>query len=316
MTIAQIYQKAIQAGIAADPRGKVRIKKLLTREKENYQKLPAAEKKEFDQERLQNPYADSRILFGNPRKRVKNLMVGVDIDTPELLLAQNIRPKIDAVFSHHPSGVALANLDQVMQMQADILQAVCNVPINIAEGTLKERILQVGRSLAPSNHQRTVDAARLLNIPLFCLHTPMDNLVFRYLTDELGKRDLETVGEIVDFLKTIPEYKQASHISAGPVIFAGDKANRAGKIVVSEVTGGTEGAKEIYPYLAQAGVGTIISMHIKDESREEAIKNHLNVIVAGHIASDSLGLNLFLDQIEKMGVKIIPASGLIRVKRK
>jgi hypothetical protein len=67
--------------------------------------------------------------------------------------------------------------------------------------------------------------------------------------------------------------------------------------------------------MAQAGIGTIVEMHMKEEHFEEAKKNHLNVIVSGHIASDSLGANLFLDELEKRGIEIVPLSGLIRAKR-
>ena len=87
-------------------------------------------------------------------------------------------------------------------------------------------------------------------------------------------------------------------------------------MVAFDITGGTNGAKEIYPELAKAGVGTIIGMHMLEESRDQAIKNHLNVIIAGHISSDSLGMNLFLDQLAKKNIKITPISGLIRVRRK
>ena len=53
----------------------------------------------------------------------------------------------------------------------------------------------------------------------------------------------------------------------------------------------------------------------KTEIREEAEKANINVVVAGHISSDSIGVNLFLDELEKQGIKIIPCSGLIRVSR-
>jgi hypothetical protein len=85
--------------------------------------------------------------------------------------------------------------------------------------------------------------------------------------------------------------------------------------VVTEFTGGTSGSKEIYEKMAQAGIGTVIGMHMGEEHRKEAEKYHVNVVIAGHMASDSLGINLFLDELEKKGVEIIPLSGLIRVKR-
>jgi putative NIF3 family GTP cyclohydrolase 1 type 2 len=56
-------------------------------------------------------------------------------------------------------------------------------------------------------------------------------------------------------------------------------------------------------------------MHMSEPHRLEAEKHHINVIVAGHMASDSLGVNLFLDELEKKGIKVVPMSGLIRVKR-
>lgn len=81
------------------------------------------------------------------------------------------------------------------------------------------------------------------------------------------------------------------------------------------MTGGTGGAKEAYEKLAMAGIGTVVCMHISEEHRKEAEKNHINVVVAGHIASDSLGMNLFLDELEQRNVEIVPCSGLIRVSR-
>jgi hypothetical protein len=37
--------------------------------------------------------------------------------------------------------------------------------------------------------------------------------------------------------------------------------------------------------------------------------------VAGHISSDSLGMNIFLDELEKRGIEIIPLGGLTRFSR-
>ncbi|MDI6716221.1 MAG: NGG1p interacting factor NIF3, partial [Actinomycetota bacterium] len=38
-------------------------------------------------------------------------------------------------------------------------------------------------------------------------------------------------------------------------------------------------------------------------------------VIAGHMASDAIGMNLLLDKLENSGVKIITTSGLMRVKR-
>ena len=81
------------------------------------------------------------------------------------------------------------------------------------------------------------------------------------------------------------------------------------------MTGGTSGSEDAYSKLATAGVGTLVVMHIGEKHRKEAEKNHVNVIIAGHMASDSLGMNLILDEIAKQGVEILTCSGLTRVQR-
>ena len=81
------------------------------------------------------------------------------------------------------------------------------------------------------------------------------------------------------------------------------------------MNGGTEGAKEMYEKMSQAGIGTIVGMHMSEQHKTEAEKYHINVIIAGHISSDSLGLNLLLDKLGDKGIDIVPCSGLIRIKR-
>jgi len=313
MKIKEIYNLAIQKGIEADFRGKEGIERKLKIAREKFEKLDPKEKELFDKERLTNPFSDTRILYGDPEKEVKKVLAGIDIDGPELLLAKLFKD-IDLVISHHPRGKALAGLDDVMDLQIDVL-ARYGVPINIAEKLLTKRIEEVARGISPANVNRTVDMAKYLNIPLMCVHTAADNLVARFLEKKIEEKKPYFVKEILDLLSDIPEYREATKIGIGPKIFVGNPENRAGKIVLTEITGGTEGSPEIYEKLSQAGAGTIIGMHISEKHREEAEKAHINVVIAGHTSSDSLGLNLFLDELEKQGIEIVPCSGLIRVSR-
>ena len=119
----------------------------------------------------------------------------------------------------------------------------------------------------------------------------------------------------MESLLEIPEYREATKKGSGPCLFTGSEDSHAGKIIFTEITGGTEGSPKIYDQLAKAGVGTVISMHQSEEHKKEAEKAHINVVIAGHISSDSIGMNLFLDELEKRGIEIIPCSGLIRISR-
>jgi putative NIF3 family GTP cyclohydrolase 1 type 2 len=298
----------------ADLRGKSAIKNKLEREKKAFDKLSQKEKPYFDLERLTNPYSDTRLLHGDPDKQVKKILTGIDISVSELLLANQLK-NIDLVISHHPSGIALARLDDVMELQIDLL-ADLGIPVNIAEDLLEKRMSEVFRSISPENHYRVVDTAKLLNIPLICSHTACDNRVAKFLKIKIDKAKPEIVQDVVDLLQEIPEYKMAKKLGTGPTIFAGKPERRVGEIILIEVTGGTSGSKNIYQWLAQAGVGTIVGMHMSEEYKKEAEKWHINVVIAGHMASDSLGMNLFLDELEKKGIEVIPCSGLTRIRRK
>ncbi|KPJ71688.1 NGG1p interacting factor NIF3 [Parcubacteria bacterium DG_74_3] len=314
MKINEIHNLAIQKSIEADFRGRQGIERFLKRKKEEYEKLPEEKKEDFDKEALINPYLDSRVLNVAEDKEIKKILIGIDMEPAEILLAKEIGG-IDLIISHHPLGRGLAHLSEVMELQVDVLNQY-GVPVNIAEGLMTERISEVARGVNAANHQRTVDTAKLLGFNLMCLHTVCDNLAAKFIKDRVEKEDsLMRLEDLLSFLKEIPEYKTATKIGAGPKIFVGKEKNRCGKIAITELTGGTEGSPKLYEKMAIAGIGTVVGMHISEEHKKEAEASHVNVVIAGHMSSDSLGINLFLDELEKRGIEIIPCSGLIRVSR-
>lgn len=324
MKVRELYEKAIEVGRANDPRDADGIAKFLEKERRQYER-DGARDEIFDTERLTNPYPDTRILNGPDDAEIKTMMVGVDLETPELLLADRFREKgteIDLCVAHHPEGHALANLFRAMDLQADVM-ARLGVPINVAEGILDPRIHEVRRAVLVRNHMRAVDAARLLEFPFMCLHTVADNCVNTYLQKTFDEKKPDTVGDVVSLLEDIPEYKMMKKRSTGLVILARSANSvedpyriRAGQVFV-DMTGGTGGSKEMFEKLAtNTQVGTFVGMHISDRNLDVAKENHINVIVAGHTASDSLGLNLLLDEVLKgTDIKVIPCSGYDRVER-
>lgn len=317
MKLKDLYALGVRMGIESDPRGKNGVEKLLLRRKKAYDELPKSRKAEYDLEDLVNPYSDSRIFWGDPDAEVDSIMAGIDINAAEVLLADRLNGKgesIDLLLTHHPEGASLASLHEVMDVQVDIWEKY-GVPVNIAEGVMRDRIGEVQRRFSPVNHAEAVDAARLLGLSFMGMHTVTDNLVHTYMEKLFAKEQPYTVGDVVDILKKEPEYQEAMKGKAGPTIFAGSPGNRAGRVAPIEFTGGTEPSSIIYEKLAHAGVGTVVGMHAAEEHRKEAIKHHINLVIAGHMSSDSLGMNLLLDAYENKGIKILPCSGLIRIKR-
>lgn len=316
MTINQIYQLAIDMGMKADPRGEKGAKEFLARLKKEFDELPEKKKKYFDKESLDNPYSDTRILFGNPDLEVKKILAGIDAEEAEVLLLDRLNQKgdkYDLLLSHHPSGHALSALDEVVDLQVDLF-AEHGVPENVAQSMFNERSAYVRRRFSPLNHARAIDAARLLNVPLMSIHTVWDNLGWRFITDYVSDKKFANLGELYDHIMEIPEYAEAARGKAAPNIVLGNPKSRVGKIAFG-FTGGTNPSKELYVELVKAGIGTFIDMHLPEEALEELKKLHVNAIDTGHMASDSIGANIFLDELEKQGITVVPCSGLIRIKR-
>lgn len=312
MTVKEIYNLAIQFGIKNDLRSPKEVREYLAREKNKYNKLPKEEQVYYDKERLTNPYSDTRVHFDGGARDIKKVLAGVDVSMGAIMLAKEL--DVDLVICHHPVGLALTGLDDVMNLQIDLMEKI-GIPVAIAEKLIHKRINEVARGISPVNHYAVTDAAKLMKINLINVHTPADNAVFQFVSRAITKVKPRYVEDILKALLEIPEYQKAKKLGSGPILFSGSKDNRCGRVEVTEMTGGTDGSKEIYQVMANAGIGTVVSMHQSEEHREAAEKAHINVIVAGHISSDSIGVNLFLDELEKRDVEIIPFSGLIRISR-
>ena len=318
MKLIDIYKLAIKKGIGKDPRNRREINEELGNARKEFRKSKGADRRAFDKERLTNPYADTRILYGDLNTNIRTVMVGIDMESPEILAAVRLNERmsepIDLVIAHHPEGAAWARFYDVMRLQVAMLKKL-GIPSEVGERLLKERMEEVQRAVAPANHTRSVDIARLLDMPYMCIHTPADNHVARYLQRLFDRKKPKSLLQVVNILKTIPEYADGLKKNAGPRILIGEPNKDAGKVFV-DMTGGTEGSKKVFGRLAQAGVGTIVAMHLSEEHFKHAKDEQLNVVIAGHIASDTLGLNLLLDEIEKTeNLFVISCSGFIRIKR-
>jgi len=317
MKLGKLYDEIVRFGIKNDPRSGAGIKADAARVRAAFKKLTAVEKKYYDKERLRHPYADTRLLYGNPGREIRTMMVGIDMEAPELLLADRLREKglpIDLVLAHHPEGKALSNLTEVMHLQKDMMSAL-GIRDEIANSIMDERIGEVARSLTAANHPRAVDAARLLDIPYICAHTAADNHVSTYLAALFDRIKPKKVKHVLGILRSIPEYRIGMEKSAGPFLAAGKDDNAAGRVFV-DMTGGTEGSKKLFARMSQAGVSTIVGMHFSEAHYASAKGEHINLIIAGHIASDNLGMNLLLDNLERRGrFNVVSCSGFERVSR-
>ena len=254
---------------------------------------------------------DSGIVFDNG-KEVKRVLAGIDMDNTMLLIAKQLG--FDCVAQHHPAGIMNPNVGNLFGRDHMKKLMECGVPINVAQKLAYANQTKRKQGMHSRNRTQMRDVAQLLDMNDVAFHTPADMLAERYTQqrmDALMERNPQcTVQDVIDELLTIREYQDALE-GQKPEVWVGSKDSFAGKIYV-EMYGVGAPSLEEYKACADAGVGTFITMH----ATPEVIKgmqehNKANLIVAGHMASDSLGFNQILDAWEAKGIEVVRISGIV-----
>ncbi len=250
---------------------------------------------------------DTEILV--PGENIKKILIGIDMDTPELLLAKQLG--YDCVVSHHPRNTSPRYVDVLDHHISKMVE--CGVPYNRAQKIVDKRKASAHYRWHTGNSERSASAAALLGMPFMCIHSPADLISEKVVQDHLDERFAHnpkaTLQEVCDSLLEIEEYKKSVR---KPVIRVGSPKSFAGKIYVS-MSGLTNlGADALRAYF-DAGIGTVIHMHIQEPDAKMANEWKLgNVIIAGHHPSDSIGMNRIASEWEAKGAQVTSMSGIVK----
>jgi hypothetical protein len=267
----------------------------------------------LEQAGLDQVPADSGVHV--PGSGLKRALFGIDLEVGELLWAREAG--FDVVVAHHPvgDGGASVQFTDVMWRQVDQLREA-GVVEPVARAAVAERVATVHRRRHLVNHNRVLDTARLIGLPLLNVHLPPDIVSRRYVQDLLRKTvgPDTSLGELVGTLGEIPEMMGSL---VKPEAWIGDPDNLVGRTAVA-MAGGTNGGYPVFRAYYSAGVRTILAMHI-DESDFARLKaeaeEDCNFIVTGHMPSDSIGINRLIWGLEDLGLECVRTSGLIGVPR-
>ncbi|MGQ9506658.1 MAG: hypothetical protein ACUVTB_02210 [Candidatus Bathycorpusculaceae bacterium] len=243
--------------------------------------------------------ADSAIYVKGDK--IRKILFGIDAGVPELLLAKQLG--YNAVIAHHPpEGTAAINFYEVFKRHIQQMVAV-GIPEKEAEKAVERKLEDLEVEAHTRNYAQTVDVARLLKIPYMNIHTPLDEVGRRIMSETINSKITESskVKDVVSALKELPEFKNAI---TDIKIRLGKPENLAGKVVVSHGAG-TNGGYEIAKTYFQHGVGTVIYIHISPADLAKLKADCVgNLIVTGHIASDSVGINPLIHKLEEKGVSV------------
>jgi putative NIF3 family GTP cyclohydrolase 1 type 2 len=248
--------------------------------------------------------ADSEVHVKG--RRIRKVLVAIDVGVAELLLARNL--ECDAVIAHHPAG-GRARIDgyKVFLRHIDQLKAA-GVPEQIAKQAVQPKLRVLELQHHPDNYDQTPSAAKKLRLPLVSIHSPCDEIGRKMIQNALkGLDENSTVKDVVSRIARFPEFRKAiSKIE----IRLGSPRSRAGKIAISHAAYTNRGYEIAKTYF-QNGIGTLSYIHIAEPDLTRlANEASGNLIVLGHIASDWLGINALLRELEKNGVEPIATTDL------
>jgi len=242
---------------------------------------------------------DSAIYVSG--KNIKKVLFAIDAGVSELLLAKQLG--YDAVIAHHPQAeTAVVNFHQVFKRH--ITQMIkAGIPRGKAEEATQKKLETLEVQGHTRNYAHAIDVAKLLKMPYMNIHTPLDEIGRRLMSKQIERRTMKnsTVQDVVSALRELPEFRNAA---TEIKIRMGKAENLAGKVVVSHGAG-TNGGYEIAKTYFKHGIGTVVYIHISPGDLEKLKgEDNGNLIITGHISSDSVGINPFIHELERRNVSV------------
>ena len=233
-------------------------------------------------------------------KNIKKIMLMIDVTTADLMLAKNLG--CDAVVTHHPIGVTAINFYKVIDRHIDYMKEN-GIPENIT----KKSILDLKKRIELRNHTQiyssVIDSAKILNMPLVNIHQPCDEYARRVISQKIQDENPNLVSDLVTTLEAIPEFKNAAtkiQVSYGQPNSNVDKW-------VAVIAAGTNGGFQIAKNYFDNGISTVLYFHIDYNDLVKLNESNIqgNLIILGHLAGDSIGLNALANNLENEGIQVV-----------
>ena len=252
--------------------------------------------------------ADSEIhVRGSKLRRV---LVAIDVGIGELLLAKELN--CDGVIAHHPAG-GKAQLEGYRVFLRHIEQMrAAGVPGDVAREAVKNKYRVLDIQHHPENYDQVPSAAKKLGLPLLTIHSPCDEIGRRMIVQAIkGLRGDAAVRQLVSRIGAFPEFREAK---TRIEVRLGSPGRKAGRVAISHACY-TNGGYDVAKAYFQHGVGTLSYIHISEADLTKlASENFANLIVLGHIASDWLGINRLLRELEESGVESVATTDLYKTR--
>lgn len=249
---------------------------------------------------------DSYVNCKNLDQVVNHILAGIDMATPEILLANLIGA--DCVIGHHPAGgLAVKYMHKDIKLQIDKFGK-----LGILSDEIIEKLSEIEESHKNDyygfNYYRVTSFSDILNIPFINFHTTVDIITENYVSKVL----VENIAEEDNLEKLIKQFSNIKEIKCSiesPRIILGNEANKVGKVLPIFTYSPDI---DLYNLYFQSGIDTIICMYTPKNFDILDLREGKNIIAIGHMGGDSIGMNILLNKIaEEHDVKLTKISGLL-----
>lgn len=233
-------------------------------------------------------------------KNIHKVLIAIDVGTAELMLARQLG--CDAVIAHHPIGIAHVNFYKVFGRHVDFM-VEHGVPKKIATQAVEKLKERVSTRNHADIYSGVVGAAKALGMPLVNIHQPCDEYMRQMILQAIRSSRTEYVSDIVKSVSRIPEFRRAA---TRVEVKLGSEKSRAGRWALV-VAAGTNGGYNIAKAYMQHGISTVIYLHVDYGELMKMREDRLggNLVIMGHLAGDSIGLNGLAKRLEGLGVETV-----------
>ena len=255
--------------------------------------------------------ADSGIF--RPCDSVKKILLGIDMEKQDLLSARD--NGFDLVLAHHPLNWTTF-LDVMDRHETFMTEA--GVPEKEAKRACEEN-RAFWEELADRHHAEQgvtelCAVAEELDLGLMNIHLPCDELGRRILQEQANElAPSGTASALIERYASLPEIEAAKE---GVSLVCGSANSELGRTVVIHAAG-VNGGYPVANALFENGVDTVVYIHLFSEEQGDRLREERkgSLILTGHYGSDSLGINPFVDDLERRGLEVVCCNKMVRVRR-
>lgn len=249
--------------------------------------------------------ADSEIYVEG--KDIRKVLFGIDIDSSDLYYAK--ANDYDAVIAHHPQANVI-NANEVYKDHVKIMKRN-GVLEDVAKNAVKDKYEQLRITAQAANYDNTISVAKMLNMPFLNIHQPLDEIGRRLMQENVDKTLINNKATLRDVVNGLNDFREMQVARTKVELLIGKEDDKPGKTVVAHGTY-TNGGYDIANLYFENGINTVIYIHIDYPSYIRLQnENKGNLIISGHIASDAIGINPFVNELKERGLEVTTIKGII-----